>query len=290
MNLLPLMTVHIGSIDRSSILASGLAVAWAQGWPVVSIVLALEAIVLPFLRFGLLSFALFAVRRGRRGRWLGVAFRYSEALDAWAMTDVLLIGAGVGYGRIASQVPVTIDAGGWCFVLVAFTTMITRATLERRAVWRALGSEASSSEPGAIACRSCDLVLPAQSDGEPCPRCDAVAHRRRPSSVAECTALLLATAVLTPLAYGYPMSEFWKGGEASPHTVIDGIKLLFQSGFWYFGVLITVVSVVFPLSKLGALLQSRCKFYLCNGSNRARSRSTPARPYMVRLSVFNLLI
>ena len=40
MNLLPLMTVHIGSIDRSSLLASGLVVAWRQGWPVVSIVLA----------------------------------------------------------------------------------------------------------------------------------------------------------------------------------------------------------------------------------------------------------
>src|SRR3984885_7810062 len=39
-----------------------------------------------------------------------------------------------------------------------------------------------------------------------------------------------------------------------------------------------------------ALLQSRCKFYPCNGSIRARSRSTPARPYMARLSVFNLLI
>ena len=39
-----------------------------------------------------------------------------------------------------------------------------------------------------------------------------------------------------------------------------------------------------------ALLQSRCKFYPCNGSIRARSSSTPARPYMARLSVFNLLI
>src|ERR1051325_9585209 len=33
MNLLPLMTVHIGSIDRSSLLASGLVGAWRQGGP-----------------------------------------------------------------------------------------------------------------------------------------------------------------------------------------------------------------------------------------------------------------
>jgi paraquat-inducible protein A len=77
--------------------------------------------------------------------------------------------------------------------------------------------------------------------------------RRRPASIAQCTALLLATAVLTPVAYGYPMSEFWKGQQPSPHTVLDGIKLLFESGFWYFGVVITMVSVVFPLSKIATL-------------------------------------
>ena len=253
MNLLPLMTVHIGSIDRSSLLASGLVVAWRQGWPVVSIVLALEAIVLPFLRFGLLSATLSAIRYGWRGQWVGRAFRYSELLDMWAMTDVLLIGGGIGYGRIASQVPITIDAGGWCFVIVALMTMVTRATLERRAVWRSLGGEASSIPPNAIACASCDLLLPPEADGQRCPRCCATVWHRRPASTMQCTALLLATAVLTPLAYGYPMSEFWKGPQASPHTVINGIKLLFEHGFWYFGVIITMVSVVFPLSKIGVL-------------------------------------
>ena len=49
------------------------------------------------------------------------------------------------------------------------------------------------------------------------------------------------------------MSEFWKGQQPSPHTVLDGIKLLFESGFWSLGVVITMVSVVFPLSKIAAL-------------------------------------
>jgi paraquat-inducible protein A len=253
MNLLPLMTVHIGSIDRSSLLASGLAVAWRQGWPTVSVVLALEAVVLPFLRFGLLSAALSAIRYGWRGQWVGRAFRYSELLDMWAMTDVLLIGGGIGYGRIASQVPITINAGGWCFVIVAMMTMVTRATLERRAVWQSLGGEASTIPPDAIACASCDLLLPPEAEGHRCPRCSATLRRRRPASAMLCTALLLATTVLTPLAYGYPMSEFWKGLQPSPHTVIDGIKLLFEHGFWYFGVIITVVSVVFPLSKIAVM-------------------------------------
>jgi paraquat-inducible protein A len=252
-NLLPLMTVHIGPVTSSSILVSGLKVAWTQGWPLVTVLLALEAVVLPFARFGLLTVTLTMIRFGRRDRWLGSAFRYSELLDQWAMFDVLLIGAGIGYGRIASQVSVSIDAGGWCFVCASLMTMITRATLERRDVWRSLGREPTSFDGQAVACSSCDLLLPAAAEGRRCPRCHAVVHRRRPFAVRECTALLVATAVLTPIAYAYPMSEFWKANHAEAHTVINGIEMLFTSGFWYFGVIIFLVSLVFPLSKLVAL-------------------------------------
>jgi paraquat-inducible protein A len=252
-NFLPLMTVHIGFVTSSSVLASGLVVAWRQGWPLVTILLGLEAVILPFARFGLLTITLAMLRLGRRDKWLGTAFRYAGWLDQWAMFDVLLIGAGIGYGRIASQVSVSIDAGGWCFVGASLMTMITRATLERREVWRRLGPEPTSVGERAIACTSCDLLLPPEAEGRRCPRCTAMVYRRRPFAVRECTALLLATAILTPLAYSYPMSEFWKADQAQSHTVINGIELLFTSGFWYFGVIIFFVSVAFPLTKLGAL-------------------------------------
>jgi hypothetical protein len=32
------------------------------------------------------------------------------------MSDVLLVGAGIGYGPVASQTQVDVDAGGWCVV------------------------------------------------------------------------------------------------------------------------------------------------------------------------------
>src|SRR5579875_2487642 len=137
-NLLPLMTVHIAGVTRSTHLGSGLFTDWNQGWPLLTVVLALLAVVLPFIRFGLLAATLLAIRAGARGPVPGTAFRWCEALDQWAMADVLLIGAGIGYGRIVSQIPVFIDAGGWCFVGAAAMTMITRATLERRAVWQRL--------------------------------------------------------------------------------------------------------------------------------------------------------
>jgi len=252
-NILPLMTAHAMGLSSTTRLAEGLAAAWHQGWPLVAIVLGLEGIFLPFLRFGLLSVTLAAIRLRAKDGWVGPAFRLCEILDQWAMVDVLLIGAGIGYGRIASQTPVRIDAGGWCFVCAAVMTMITRAAMERRAVWRRIEAPDSYTGRNPIACTSCDLVLPPQADGQRCPRCKARVHRRRPSSVMRTTGLLVATGLLTPIAYAWPMSEFWKLGSPTPHSIIDGIMLLFLHGFWYFGVIILMVSLVFPLTKLVAL-------------------------------------
>lgn len=271
-NFLPLMTVHIGAITSTSHLASGLPIAWHQGWPLVSIVLALEGILLPFFRFGMLAATLMILRSGYRSRWVGMMFRWSEELDRWAMADVLLIGAGIGYGRIASQLPVTIDAGGWCFVAVALMTMITRGSLERREVWRRIGEPPGHAGPHPVSCTGCDLLLPPQADGARCPRCNARVARRWYNSVPRCAALVIATAVLTPLAYGFPMSAFWKAGEVSSNTVLTGIQRLFTSGFWYFGLIIFTVSVVFPLLKLVSL--SWCISSIMRRSPRHLRRKT----------------
>jgi len=248
-NFMSVMTVHLAGTTSSTHLASGLVTSWRQGWPVLAIVLGLQGVVLPFVRFALLAATLAAIRFGVRARWVGSAFRLCQKLDLWAMADVLLIGAGIGYGRVGSQISVHIDTGGWCFVAAAVMTMVTRASLERRAVWRRLPAT-HSDDDGTIACTSCDLVLPRAAEGRPCPRCAAPVHRRRPFSLMQCTALLLACWALMPVAYGWPMSELWKLGEPHPHTIIEGIGLLFHNGFWPFGVVLMVVSVAVPFAKL----------------------------------------
>ncbi len=74
-NLMPLMTVHVAGITATTHLASGLAIAWRQGWPLIAIVLGLVGVILPLLRFGLLSVTLTAIRFGARGPRVGMAFR-----------------------------------------------------------------------------------------------------------------------------------------------------------------------------------------------------------------------
>ena len=252
-NLMPVLTVHVAGIEVPTHLASGLLTASRQGWPLLAVVLGLQGVVLPFVRFGLLSATLAAIRFGVRDGWVGPAFRFSEKLDLWAMADVLLIGAGIGYGRVASAIPVHIDTGGWCFVAAALMTTVTRASLERRAVWRCLATPPAQAAADAVACTSCDLVLPPGAQGQRCPRCAAPVHRRRPFALMQCTALLTACWLLMPIAYGWPVSELWELGEAHPHTIIEAVTLLFQGPFWPFGVILMVVSVGVPFTKLTVL-------------------------------------
>ncbi len=138
-NLLPLLRVNIFGVHHASIVASGIWGIWRQGWPVVAIILAAELIFLPVLRFGCLAAVLLPCYCHYRPSWLGRMFRWSEQIDQWAMPDVFLIGCVIGYGRVAPFLPIFTGAGGWCVIGLAFLTTLTRATLERREIWRRIG-------------------------------------------------------------------------------------------------------------------------------------------------------
>jgi paraquat-inducible protein A len=251
-NLLPLLLVRpMTGLSATVYLGSGSAVIWQQGWPLVAIVLGLQGVLLPFVRFALLVSVLAALWLHARPAWLGRAFRYDEYLDIWAMPDVLLVGGIIGYGRVAVILPVQLQAGGWCLALAGLLAMVTRATLDRNAVWRRIAVPPDEVPAKREACIVCDLVMPEAATH--CARCGLRLHRRKPFSLKRTNALLLAAFVLLPIAGGFPVSSFWEIGSASPRTVIDGVKLLFQSGYVPVGLLISVTSILSPLLKIGGM-------------------------------------
>jgi paraquat-inducible protein A len=212
-------------------------------------------VILPFVRFGLLSLVLALLELGHRPRWLGRAFRWSLHLEQWAMPDVFLIGSAVGYSRIAVAMPISIGWGGTCLIFAAFLCMLSRATLDRRAVWRVLSPESAAppEDQPAIACLFCDLVQPAAAEGLPCPRCGLTLSARKPDSMVRTTALVIAGFALFFPANLYPMSIDRQLGVTVPHRIVDGIIELFQAHLWPLGVLIFITSIAIPLLKLAGL-------------------------------------
>ena len=253
-NLSPLMTVHLLGAERSAVLGSGIASMWREHFELLAVVLGLTGIALPLARFSALSLVLAAVLWGWRPRWLGRCYRWTLWLDAWAMPDVYLIGCFVGYTRVTQQLTGSIDAGGYCFVVAAFMSMLTRATLDRRTVWRAIAPERHVA-PGerVLSCTACDLIAPVEHAGRPCPRCGLKLRKRKLDAVSRAAALSVAAFVLAFPANLYPMTISYQLGHPVTHRIIDGVSELFQAGLWPLGILIFCTSIAIPFAKLAGM-------------------------------------
>ncbi|HWF97819.1 MAG TPA: paraquat-inducible protein A [Steroidobacteraceae bacterium] len=255
-NVLPLLRVDIFGMHSQNITAAGVSELWGRGWILLAGLSALFIVILPFLRFGLLSAVLAALRFERRPAWLGSAFRWSNWLDPWAMLDVYLVAGCVGYYRLINidQARITIQLGGACFIAAAFLTMLSRATLDQRTVWRAIGGEtrAARDEP-ALGCTTCDLVQPLSREGERCPRCGARLRLRKLDAAAWTAALLVAALVLIFPANIYPMNISNHLGQQVRYTIMTGVQDLFKSGLYPLGVLIFCTSILTPAVKIFAL-------------------------------------
>jgi paraquat-inducible protein A len=254
-NLLPLMQISLLGLTRESRIMSGVTTVWVHQWVIIAPLVCAFVVVLPIVRYGLLSTVLMHVVLGRHPSWLGAAFRWGQHLDPWSMPEVFLIGCAIGYSRVAVNLPVTIHWGGICLIAAAFLAMITRAVLDRRTVWRALVAERPSppNDAPAIGCTVCDLVVGAELEGSRCPRCRARLTARKPNAVTYTVALILAALLLYLPANIYPMSSDVQLGELVPHRIVDGIRELFQAGLWPLGLLIFCASIAIPVLKIAGL-------------------------------------
>ncbi len=103
-NALVFLETAIVGTTRHSYLASGAFELWREGWPALAAVVLLILVVIPFVRFGLLSLVLGCLCIDLRPDWLGVAFRTADALQVWAMADVGLLALWIAFTRLSATV------------------------------------------------------------------------------------------------------------------------------------------------------------------------------------------
>lgn len=252
-NLGTLLTIQVLGIERSSRLGSGVLGLFSEQWILLGLVVGLQGVVLPFFRFGLLASALAGIKLGRQGLWTGVVFRWAQRLDHWSMPDVFLLGGIIGYSRIAALIPVHIGVGGWSLIVAAFFTMLTRATLDSRSVWRMIHPPEDAEQGLHIACTECDLVLPENMAGRHCPRCWARLWRRKPLSVTRTTALIVACYPLYLVAVYFPMNVTVQLGKPEYQTIMYGVDRLVEAGFLPLAAIIFIASIMIPVTKLAVM-------------------------------------
>jgi len=107
------------------------------------------------------------------------------------------------------------------------------------------------------ACQDCDHLLEKMTIAEGkisrCPRCGSVLHINVSNSLQKTIALSLAGLIIFTPAVTMPIMTFTVAGLKGTGNVLDAMFSLCEKGFYFVGLIVLLVSVIFPLLKLGLL-------------------------------------
>lgn len=232
---LPLLKAELLGQRSESSLFAGVAQLWRHDWVALAGLSMIFVIVLPAARMGLLTLVLGTLRLGLRPSWLGPAFRWAVWLDRWAMLDVFLLAVAVGYFYLTTieRLEVTIQSGGRFLLAAGLLTMLSRATLNERTVWRAIGSEAADlPDHGTVGCATCGLIQARTREGAPCARCGGRIRTRKYDAAAVTAALVSTAFILLFPANIYPMNTSDLLGERLAYTNFGYVLQLWHMGLW----------------------------------------------------------
>jgi paraquat-inducible protein A len=253
-NFLPFLTTSAIGVSRQSLLGSGGMFMWTDGWPWLSIAIGLFVVAFPFARFALLTAVLAPLRLGARPAWLGRAFRWANNLEQWSMPDVFLLALWVAYARLSATITVQLGAGAICFIAVGVLSLVTRATLNRAAVWRRIRADAVlAPDAPACSCLACDLVAPVSALGTPCERCGARLSARETDSIAWTLALTAAGLLLYIPANFFAIATIPIGLRPTPYNILQGVIDLAKAGLYGLATLVFCASFTIPFLKLAGL-------------------------------------
>jgi paraquat-inducible protein A len=186
-------------------------------------------------------------------------FGWLERIGPWAMVEVFIFGAIVAYTRLQAIADVEIGPSMMALAGVMVALIAADASMDRRALWEALGRPGATRPPPAtdgadllVGCHVCGLVA-RSFDRAPCTRCGHRLHARKPDSIRRSWAFTLAAAALYIPANVLPVMTVNRMGRGGPHTILGGVRALFEDDLWPLALIVLVASVVVPLVKLGAL-------------------------------------
>jgi paraquat-inducible protein A len=250
-NLMTLLSASVIGVTRQSLLISSATEIWAEGWPLLAAVIALFLVILPLVRFGLLTLVLGCLRLGVRARWLGPAFQTTVGLATWAMPDVFLLGLWIAYARLSATLSVSLGPGGLCFIAAGLLALFNRATLNTAEIWRQIHPSAAQDLWHAVtSCETCELVVPATELGRRCLRCRSRLHARKVNGTVRAAALTAAGLLLYVPANLYAMATIPIGIRPTGYTVLQGVLDLVDARLYALAALVFSASFAIPLLKL----------------------------------------
>lgn len=282
----PLLSVASHGAARDCWLSSGIAGLWAEGFAPLAVIVGAFCLAFPYTYLAAMIAVLAGLRLGVRAG-LGRTFRWIMLLRPWMMLEIFLVGCFVAYSRLRLVVGVEVLAGGWCLMAATGALLLALTQLHERTVWEVLPVHPTTHrgrEPGwrtawgawpygkagrdrAIACTACELLVIGAHAGDPCSRCGATLHDRKPFAFRVTAALVAAAFLLYIPANALPVLTLVSFGHEQSNTIITGVLELIRNQLWPLALIVFLASIVVPLMKLCGLTWMLLATY--QGSSRA---------------------
>ncbi len=255
----PFLFVDIVGQKRQTTMLSLPVAFWEDGAWELALVVLLTTIIMPFLKIAIMITVLVGLRVKRPPSVLPRLFKWYERIGPWAMVEVFLLGVFVAFTRLGAIATVNVGEALYAIGALMFTLVAADTILDAGEVWEdmerlGLVPQPTSPAPGAqkISCITCGR-LHYGSDGDRCLRCNSVVHPRKPQSLLNTWAFLVAGTMLYVPANLFPILTLVRLGQATTSTILGGAKELLDGGMWPLALLVFVASLMVPMLKLVSL-------------------------------------
>ena len=134
---------NVGQGEPNTILSGVVHLAEDGAWPLAALVF-FASFVVPITKIGALALLSVTVQRGSswRLRDRTILYRVTEAVGAWSMIDIFLVGILVSLVRMDALASVRPDIGATFFAAAVVLTMLAAHSFDPRLVWDRAGKKA----------------------------------------------------------------------------------------------------------------------------------------------------
>ncbi|MEJ2058545.1 MAG: paraquat-inducible protein A, partial [Desulfofustis sp.] len=132
---LPLMTLSSLGIEENASVVDSCIGFYANGYMLVSFIVFLTAVIVPFLKIFLPFITAVSIKTGRRSRLLIHAFKFHKHLEEWGMVEVYLLGILITLIKMGDLASVDFNVGFFCFIGLVLLSMAVTVCLDRQLFW-----------------------------------------------------------------------------------------------------------------------------------------------------------
>ncbi len=188
-------------------------------------------------------------------RWFSVlrlALHFIQTLKHWVMLDVFLVSVAVACFKLDEYADILVNPGLICLVALQIFTVLLLTRLSVRRYWEAWQPESKYHfNQKTIHCNECHLSQPLASH---CVRCHSPLYHRKPRSLQNTWACVVAAIIALFPANMLPISIFITNGQRQQDTIFSGVVTLIHNGTYGIAIIIFIASILVPCIKIIGLI------------------------------------